>query len=102
MLAIALLVTACGDTAGERALTGAGIGAAGGAAVGALLGVPLVGAAIGGSVGATAGALTSKSDVDLGKPVWKMQPGQGGQAAPPPAQGMTPQPAEPVESRPLQ
>jgi osmotically inducible lipoprotein OsmB len=71
LLVAGLVLSGCGTTAGERAVTGAGIGAAGGAVVGALVGAPLVGAAIGGSVGAATGALTTNSNVDLGKPVWK-------------------------------
>ncbi len=58
-------VTACGDTRGERALSGAGIGAGAGAVGGALLGNPLAGAAIGGAVGAATGGLTSKKQINL-------------------------------------
>jgi osmotically inducible lipoprotein OsmB len=74
MLAVATvgMLTACGDTTSDRALSGAGIGAGvgalGGAAVG---GNPLTGAVVGGAVGAATGGLTDKSDVDLGKPVWR-------------------------------
>jgi osmotically inducible lipoprotein OsmB len=71
-LAVGLLVLgACGESTGDRGLSGAGIGAAAGAVGGALLGAPLEGAAIGAGVGAAAGALTSPSTVDLGKPVWE-------------------------------
>jgi osmotically inducible lipoprotein OsmB len=54
---LALSVSACGDTWGQRAVTGAGIGAGAGLAVGALAGWPLigpalVGAALGGGIGA--------------------------------------------------
>ena len=42
-----LALTACGDTTGDRGLSGAGIGAAVGAVGGALVGDPLAGAAIG-------------------------------------------------------
>jgi osmotically inducible lipoprotein OsmB len=66
-----LALTACGDTTGDRGLSGAGIGAAVGAVGGALVGDPLAGAAIGAGVGAATGALTSPSTVDLGKPVWE-------------------------------
>jgi osmotically inducible lipoprotein OsmB len=70
-LAVGLLALgACGQSTGDRGLSGAGIGAAG-AVGGALLGAPLEGAAIGAGVGAAAGALTSPSTVDLGKPVWE-------------------------------
>jgi osmotically inducible lipoprotein OsmB len=67
-----LLLTACGSQPGERALSGgaigAGVGAVGGAVIG---GSPVTGAVIGGAVGAAAGGLTEKSDIDLGKPIWK-------------------------------
>ena len=66
------LLTACGDTKGDRALSGAAIGAGAGAVGGAVIGgSPVTGAIIGGAVGAAAGGLTKKSDVDLGKPVWR-------------------------------
>jgi osmotically inducible lipoprotein OsmB len=69
-LAIAVLITlglaACGETTGERALSGGGIGAAGGAAVGALTGSSVLGGAlIGGAAGAATGALTSPSQINL-------------------------------------
>jgi osmotically inducible lipoprotein OsmB len=70
--ALVLGLAACGQTQGERALSGAGLGAAGGAAVGALTGgSALTGAVIGGVGGAAAGALTSPRDVDLGRPAWR-------------------------------
>jgi osmotically inducible lipoprotein OsmB len=58
--AILLGLAACGDTWGQRAVTGGAIGAGSGAAVGALtpLGV-LPGALIGGAVGAGVGAATT-------------------------------------------
>lgn len=60
LAAILLTATACGDTWGQRAVTGGGIGAASGAVIGAVtpLGV-LPGALIGGAVGAGAGAATT-------------------------------------------
>jgi len=71
-LALGLLaLTACGESVGDRGLSGAGIGGAAGAVGGALVGAPLAGAAIGAGAGAAAGALTSPSSVDLGKPVWE-------------------------------
>jgi osmotically inducible lipoprotein OsmB len=66
-----LALAACGNSTGDRGLSGAGIGAAVGAVGGALVGAPLAGAAIGAGVGAATGALTSPSTVDLGKPVWE-------------------------------
>ena len=66
-----LALTGCGNTTGDRALSGGGIGAGVGAVGGALMGAPLEGALIGGAVGAGAGALTNSSQIDLGKPVWR-------------------------------
>lgn len=66
------LLTACGDSKGDRALSGAGIGAATGAAAGMIVGGSgTTGALIGAGVGAAGGALTDKDDVNLGKPVWR-------------------------------
>lgn len=64
-------LVACGNTTGERGLTGAGIGAGAGAVGGALMGSPATGAAVGGAVGAGTGALTDEEDLDLGDPVWE-------------------------------
>lgn len=61
------LLTACGRTPSERALSGAGIGA--GVGVGAaVLGAPVLPAVIiGGAVGAATGAATSDKQINLGK-----------------------------------
>ena len=67
----AIALAGCGNTVGDRGLSGAGIGAAGGAVIGAMVGAPLAGAAIGAGAGAIAGAATSPSQVDLGRPVWE-------------------------------
>lgn len=71
LVVAALALSGCGETAGDRGLSGAGIGAAGGAVIGAMVGAPLVGAAIGAGAGAAAGVATSPSAIDLGKPVWE-------------------------------
>ena len=64
---LALGLTACGDTKGQRALSGAGIGAGVGAVGSAVTGgSPVTGAVIGGAAGAATGALTNKSQLDLG------------------------------------
>jgi osmotically inducible lipoprotein OsmB len=57
---VLLALTACGDTWGQRAVTGGGIGAGSGALLGAVtpLGI-LPGALIGGAVGAGVGAATT-------------------------------------------
>ena len=68
----ALALSACGQTKGDRALSGAGIGAGAGAAAAAVTGGAVAGGAIlGGAIGAATGALTKEDDVDLGKPVWR-------------------------------
>ncbi|MGB8273935.1 MAG: YMGG-like glycine zipper-containing protein [Alphaproteobacteria bacterium] len=67
----ALALAACGTTTTDRAASGAGIGAGVGAVSGLLLGDPVDGALIGAAVGGGAGALTDKSQIDLGKPVWR-------------------------------
>jgi osmotically inducible lipoprotein OsmB len=64
-------LSACGNTTGDRALSGGGIGAGVGALGGLLVGAPLEGALIGGAVGAGTGALTNTNQVNLGKPVWR-------------------------------
>ena len=74
-LAAVILVAglaACGQSKGDRALSGGAIGAGTGAAVGAITGgSPLTGALIGGAVGAAGGALTDSDDIDLGRPLWR-------------------------------
>jgi osmotically inducible lipoprotein OsmB len=68
------MVSACGNTTSDRALSGGGIGAGVGA-VGSTMtgGDPLTGALIGGGVGAATGALTDESDINLGRPIWRKQ-----------------------------
>jgi hypothetical protein len=58
-VALLMGLSACGDTPGQRAVTGGAIGAAGGAAVGAVAGNPLAGAVVGGLGGAAVGAATT-------------------------------------------
>ena len=53
-------VSACGDTWGQRAVTGGGIGAGSGALLGVATGFnPLLGAVVGGAGGAAIGAATT-------------------------------------------
>lgn len=61
LIPITLLVSACGDTWGQRAVTGGAIGAGTGAAIGAATGGLSVvgGALIGGAIGAGVGAATT-------------------------------------------
>jgi osmotically inducible lipoprotein OsmB len=71
-MCIILLLTACGSTKSDRAISGAGLGAGAGALAGGLTGGSvLTGAAIGAAGGAAAGALTDKDDINFGKPVWR-------------------------------
>jgi hypothetical protein len=66
------LLSACGNTTSDRALSGAGIGAGVGAVGSAVVGGSVLPAAIiGGAVGAAAGGLTSSDQVNLGKPLWR-------------------------------
>lgn len=68
LIGATLLIAACGDTRGERALSGAGIGAGVGALGGAVTGGdPITGAVIGGVVGGATGAVTDKDDIDLSR-----------------------------------
>ena len=72
LIAAGALVTACGNTQADRAISGAGIGAATGAAGAAIVGGSVAGAAaLGGAVGAATGAITDPSQIDLGTPVWR-------------------------------
>ena len=60
VLPLALALSACGDTWGERALSGGGIGAGASLAVGAIAGWPLLAPALAGAVvGAGFGAATT-------------------------------------------
>jgi hypothetical protein len=73
ILAIAALtLAACGNTPGDRALSGAAIGAGAGLAVGAVTGATLLqGAVVGGALGAATGALTDDRQINLGRPLWR-------------------------------
>jgi len=72
LAAAALLVlSACGTTTGDRAVSGGLLGAGAGALIGSTVGNAGAGAAIGGVAGAAAGALSDPCDVNLGDPVWK-------------------------------
>ena len=63
---VAIPLAACGNTQGERALSGGGIGAGVGAAGAALTGGSVLGGAIlGGAAGAATGALTDEDDIDF-------------------------------------
>jgi osmotically inducible lipoprotein OsmB len=69
---VLMLLSACGSSTSDRALSGAGIGAGVGAAGSALTGGNVgTGALVGGALGAAAGGLTKQKDLDLGEPVWR-------------------------------
>jgi hypothetical protein len=69
---LALAVAGCGQSAGDRAVSGGLLGAGAGAAIGAVTGGSLAtGALIGGAIGAVGGAVTSPRAVDLGRPLWR-------------------------------
>jgi hypothetical protein len=70
-LVVAVGLSACGSSQGDRAITGGALGAGAGAVGGALVGHPVAGALIGGAGGAATGALTDRSDINFGKPIWK-------------------------------
>jgi len=65
VLLTAAMLSACGTTTTDRAVSGAGIGAG----VGLLGGPP--GVVVGALVGGAAGAVTSPGQVDLGRPIWE-------------------------------
>jgi hypothetical protein len=72
LLAVAMLLGACGSSKFDRGASGAAIGAGAGAVGSGLAGgSPVTGALIGGAAGAAAGALSDEDDVDLGKPWWR-------------------------------
>jgi osmotically inducible lipoprotein OsmB len=66
LAAVSLALSACGETPGCRAVTGAGLGAAGGAALGAIGGNPAAGAIAGAVAGGAVGGLTSPNQVNAG------------------------------------
>lgn len=71
MTAVALGLSACGETTGERAVTGGGLGAGLGAATAAAASGNIgIGALMGGGLGIALGALMTSQQVDLGKPAW--------------------------------
>lgn len=71
ILALSLILAACGSSTGDRAASGAGIGAAGGAVLGAVTGMTIVqGVVIGAAAGGLTGALTDEDQINLGDPLW--------------------------------
>ncbi len=67
LLTSTFFLTACGNTPGQRSLSGGAIGAGAGT-VGAILldANPVAGAIIGGAAGAVTGAATTKKQINIG------------------------------------
>jgi osmotically inducible lipoprotein OsmB len=62
-----LSLAGCGNSTGQRALTGGAIGAGAGAIIGSATGLGAgTGALIGGGVGAATGAATNRNQLNLG------------------------------------
>ncbi len=71
LLGLALALSGCGSTTGDRAASGAGIGAGAGAVLGAVTGLSIVqGVLIGAAAGGITGAVTDRDTIDLGDPLW--------------------------------
>lgn len=83
VLALVLVLAACGTAPKDRAISGGGIGAATGAVVGAVTGLTVLeGALIGAGLGAAFGGFTDPDKVNLGEPIWKhYSTTQSGQAS---------------------
>jgi len=71
LLATLTLLSACGDNTTDRAASGAAMGAVGGAVLGSTIGHGGAGALVGGAAGAALGGMTTKDEINLGKPVWR-------------------------------
>jgi|SRR5882724_7681529 len=71
LLSLGLLLSACGTTQSDRALSGGLLGAGTGAVIGSVTGSAVNGAIFGGLGGAALGALSSPRVLNLGKPLWR-------------------------------
>ena len=71
ILAAGLILSACGTTPGDRAVSGGLLGAGTGALIGGAAGSAGTGALIGGLGGAAIGAATDPRDFNLGPPPWR-------------------------------
>jgi len=75
VLFVALAVSACGITPGDRAATGAIVGGTSGALIGIAFGGVGIGAGafVGAAIGAGVGVVTNDKQLNLppGKPVWR-------------------------------
>lgn len=67
LITLVAFLSACGNTPGQRALSGGAIGAGAGTVGAVLLNAnPVAGAVIGAAAGAATGALTTKKHINLG------------------------------------
>lgn len=67
-MAAVLALSACGESTGERAISGGAIGAGAGAAGAAITGTNVVyGATLGAAAGAVTGAVTDEDDIYIGR-----------------------------------
>lgn len=65
-IAALMMMSACGQSTGDRALSGGAIGAGVGAVGASVLAAdPVTGALLGGAVGAATGAATDSNDINL-------------------------------------
>ena len=71
LLSLSLLLSACGTTQSDRALSGGLLGAGTGAVIGSVTGSAVNGAIFGGLGGAALGALSSPRVLTLGTPLWR-------------------------------
>src|SRR6266478_4786685 len=75
LLSLSLLLSACGTTQSDRALSGGLLGAGTGAVIGSVTGSAVNGAIFGGLGGAALGALASPRVLNLGTPLWRQSSG---------------------------
>ncbi|TAF13785.1 MAG: hypothetical protein EAZ74_05095 [Alphaproteobacteria bacterium] len=69
---MSLMITSCGHTQADRAISGAGLGAATGLVAGAAVGGAAgTGMLVGAGVGAALGGLSDESKINLGRPWWR-------------------------------
>jgi len=75
LVSLSLVLSACGTTQSDRALSGGLLGAGTGAVIGSVTGSAVNGAIFGGLGGAALGALSSPRVLNLGKPLWRQSSG---------------------------
>ena len=75
LVSLSLVLSACGTTQSDRALSGGLLGAGTGAVIGSVTGSAVNGAIFGGLGGAALGALSSPRVLNLGKPLWRQSAG---------------------------